>query len=110
MATRCFSPSVRRWAYGADCSVFHSLPTKRACAWLAQRQIKADNLTQLTVFRHTFSHFHLDIVPMWFTVHSSGACMDEGNALWYNLSAAAVGRSGGPVERLLQQLKAGTPV
>lgn len=26
--------------------------------WLAQRQIKADNLTQLTAFRHTFSHFH----------------------------------------------------
>ncbi len=49
--------------------------------WLAQRQIKADNLTQLTAFRHTFSHFHLDIVPMWLTVHSSGACMDEGNAL-----------------------------
>lgn len=54
--------------------------------WLAQRQIKADNLTQLTAFRHTFSHFHLDIVPMWLTVHSSGACMDEGNALWYNLA------------------------
>jgi A/G-specific adenine glycosylase len=49
-------------------------------------QIKADNLTQLTAFRHTFSHFHLDIVPMWLTVHSSGACMDEGNALWYNLA------------------------
>ena len=30
--------------------------------WLAQRQIAADNLTQLTAFRHTFSHFHLDIV------------------------------------------------
>ena len=30
--------------------------------WLAQRQIAADNLTQLTAFRHTFSHFHLDII------------------------------------------------
>ena len=73
--------------------------------WLAQRQIKADNLTQLTAFRHTFSHFHLDIVPMWLTVHSCGACMDEGNALWYNFSAAAVGRSGGPRGALVATAK-----
>ncbi|MFO6295512.1 NUDIX domain-containing protein [Pseudomonas aeruginosa] len=41
--------------------------------WLAQRQIKADNLTQLTAFRHTFSHFHLDIVPMGLKVQPPGA-------------------------------------
>lgn len=45
--------------------------------WLAQRQIAADNLTQLTAFRHTFSHFHLDIVPMWLPVSSFTGCMDE---------------------------------
>ena len=78
--------------------------------WLAQRQIKAENLTQLTAFRHTFSHFHLDIVPMWLTVHSSGACMDEGNALGYNLAQPPSVGLAAPVERLLQQLKAGTPV
>ena len=78
--------------------------------WLAQRQIKADNLTQLTAFRHTFSHFHLDIVPMWLTVHSSGACMDEGGALWYNLAQPPSVGLAAPVERLLQQLKAGAPV
>lgn len=78
--------------------------------WLAQRQIKADNLTQLTAFRHTFSHFHLDIIPMWLTVHSSGACMDEGNALWYNLAQPPSVGLAAPVERLLQQLKAGAPV
>lgn len=54
--------------------------------WLAQRQINADNLTQLNAFRHTFSHFHLDIVPMWLPVSSFTSCMDEGNALWYNLA------------------------
>ncbi|MCC9380770.1 NUDIX domain-containing protein, partial [Enterobacter hormaechei subsp. steigerwaltii] len=78
--------------------------------WLAQRQIKADNLTQLTAFRHTFSHFHLDIIPMWLTVHSCGACMDEGNALWYNLAQPPSVGLAAPVERLLQQLKAGAPV
>ncbi|VTN11697.1 A/G-specific adenine glycosylase [Raoultella terrigena] len=75
--------------------------------WLAQRQIQADNLTQLTAFRHTFSHFHLDIVPMWLTVHSSGACMDEAGALWYNLAQPPSVGLAAPVERLLQQLKAG---
>ncbi|XNM57431.1 NUDIX domain-containing protein [Escherichia coli] len=49
-------------------------------------RIAADNLTQLTAFRHTFSHFHLDIVPMWLPVSSFTGCMDEGNALWYNLA------------------------
>ncbi len=74
--------------------------------WLAQRGICADNLTQLNAFRHTFSHFHLDIVPMWLPVPSPAACMDEGPALWYNLDwPPAVGLAA-PVERLLQQLRA----
>ena len=75
--------------------------------WLTRYQ---PSMTQLTAFRHTFSHFHLDIVPMWLTVHSSGACMDEGNALWYNLAQPPSVGLAAPVERLLQQLKAGTPV
>ncbi|WP_254304458.1 A/G-specific adenine glycosylase [Citrobacter freundii] len=78
--------------------------------WLAQRQINADNLTQLNAFRHTFSHFHLDIVPMWLPVSSFGSCMDEGNALWYNLAQPPSVGLAAPVERLLQQLRAGTHV
>ncbi|MFQ7557055.1 MAG: A/G-specific adenine glycosylase, partial [Escherichia coli] len=78
--------------------------------WLAQRQIVADNLTQLTAFRHTFSHFHLDIVPMWLPVSSFTGCMDEGNALWYNLAQPPSVGLAAPVERLLQQLRTGAPV
>ena len=55
-------------------------------AWLEQRGIAAETLTQLNAFRHTFSHFHLDIVPMWLPVSSFTSCMDEGTALWYNLA------------------------
>ncbi|BDH44619.1 A/G-specific adenine glycosylase [Salmonella enterica subsp. enterica serovar Choleraesuis] len=77
---------------------------KELLSWLAQRQISADNLTQLTAFRHTFSHFHLDIVPMWLPVSSSGACMDEGTGLWYNLDQPPTVGLAAPVERLLQQL------
>jgi len=74
--------------------------------WLAQRRITTDNLTQLTAFRHTFSHFHLDIVPMWLPVHSFAGCMDEGTALWYNLAQPPSVGLAAPVERLLQQLHA----
>lgn len=74
--------------------------------WLAQRQIPAENLTQLTAFRHTFSHFHLDIVPMWLPVLSFSGCMDEGTALWYNLAQPPSVGLAAPVERLLQQLHA----
>ncbi|MBJ3815865.1 A/G-specific adenine glycosylase [Shimwellia pseudoproteus] len=76
-------------------------------AWLAQRHISADNLHQLTAFRHTFSHFHLDIVPMWLSVSSIRGCMDERPGLWYNLGQPPSVGLAAPVERLLQQLRAG---
>jgi len=75
--------------------------------WLAERQISADTLTQLTAFRHTFSHFHLDIVPIWLPVSSFTTCMDEGAALWYNLAQPQSVGLAAPVERLLQQLRVG---
>ncbi|EHF4978652.1 A/G-specific adenine glycosylase [Enterobacter hormaechei] len=79
-------------------------------AWLEQRGIAADTLTQLNAFRHTFSHFHLDIVPMWLPVSSFTSCMDEGNALWYNLAQPPSVGLAAPVERLLQQLRVGAMV
>jgi A/G-specific adenine glycosylase len=78
--------------------------------WLAERQIKTASLAQQTAFRHTFSHFHLDIVPMWLSVQSMDACMDEGGALWYNLAQPPSVGLAAPVERLLQQLRAGALV
>lgn len=103
--------SVRRADCGAVYTVSRSLPTKKVCGngW-RKRQIVADNLTQLTAFRHTFSHFHLDIVPMWLPVSSFTGCMDEGNALWYNLAQPPSVGLAAPVERLLQQLRTGAPV
>lgn len=73
--------------------------------WLAQRQIKADNLIKLTAFRHTFSHFHLNIAPVWLTLCTGMVCMDEGNGLWYNLARPLAVGLAAPVERLLQQLR-----
>ena len=63
-----------------------------------------NQLQQQTAFRHTFSHFHLDIVPMWLNLRTSAGCMDEGAGLWYNLAQPQFVGLAAPVERLLTQL------
>lgn len=73
-------------------------------AWLSARHIDATALTQHIAFRHTFSHFHLDIVPMWLALPSHGAAMDDGAGLWYNLAQPPSVGLAAPVERLLKQL------
>lgn len=72
--------------------------------WLQQRGIVSTALQQLTAFRHTFSHFHLDIVPMWLNNTSAQGCMDDGAGLWYNLVQPPSVGLAAPVERLLRQL------
>lgn len=61
------------------------------------------------VYRHTFSHFHLDILP----VHASLECpadrvMEDGEWVWYNHNPnKSMNSQGGlpaPVSRLLEQL------
>lgn len=76
--------------------------------WLAQRGLSADYV-QLAAFRHTFSHFHLDIIPVWLSVSHSGGCMDEGEGLWYNLPRPPAVGLAAPVERLLHQLRSEPP-
>jgi len=66
--------------------------------------VTQNQLQQQTAFRHTFSHFHLDIVPMWLNLRSSAGCMDEGAGLWYNLAQPQSVGLAAPVERLLTQL------
>ncbi|QKJ88582.1 Adenine DNA glycosylase [Paramixta manurensis] len=73
--------------------------------WLQARGIDATALHQMTAFRHTFSHFHLDIVPMWLELPSGGAAMDDGAGLWYNLAQPPSVGLAAPVERLLRELR-----
>ncbi|MFH8135487.1 A/G-specific adenine glycosylase [Pantoea osteomyelitidis] len=73
-------------------------------AWLDVRGIKGQP-QQMTAFRHTFSHFHLDIVPMWLEWPSAGAAMDEAGGLWYNLAQPPSVGLAAPVERLLHELR-----
>jgi len=66
--------------------------------------VTLNQLQQQVAFRHTFSHFHLDIVPMWLNLRSVPGCMDDGAGLWYNLAQPQSVGLAAPVERLLTQL------
>lgn len=74
-------------------------------AWLTQQGLSPKALEQLTAFRHTFSHFHLDIVPMLLDgADSNKACREEKPGIWYDLANPPPVGLAAPVERLLQQL------
>jgi len=95
-------PPVGLWG-GLFC--FPQFTTEEALHdWLQARGIAAKP-QQLTAFRHTFSHFHLDIVPMWLSWSSVGAAMDEPGGLWYNLVQPPSVGLAAPVERLLHELR-----
>lgn len=72
---------------------------------LRNNGVDDQRLQQMTAFRHTFSHFHLDIVPMWLDLPSARVAMDAGPGLWYNLAQPPAVGLAAPVERLLQQLR-----
>lgn len=72
--------------------------------WLAQRRISHSPLQQLIAFRHTFSHFHLDIVPVAANVTDRTAVHDDSDGIWYNSqNPPAIGLAA-PVETLLKQI------
>lgn len=56
--------------------------------------------------RHTFTHFHLDLVPVFAQVSNcAGALMEGGNHVWYNTAQPVRLGLAAPVKRLLQALK-----
>lgn len=71
--------------------------------WLASHVPGEHTLTPLTPFRHTFSHYHLDIQPLLCRLAHppADACMEQGQQLWYNLDQpASVGLSAACVKLL----------
>ena len=76
---------------------------EEAEAWLLRQGARDCSLTPLSPFRHTFSHFHLDITPLLaHCAHPLPARSMEGaRQLWYNLSHPAnVGLSAATVKLL----------
>ncbi|EFB71118.1 A/G-specific adenine glycosylase [Providencia rustigianii DSM 4541] len=78
--------------------------SEQLSAWLADSGMKYDTPEQLIAFRHTFSHFHLDIIPVKVNIQAFNSAMDEGTGLWYNLHLGATIGLAAPVESLLKQL------
>jgi len=77
---------------------------------VAKYGVSVEKLEQMVAFRHTFSHFHLDIVPMWLNIATvASGCMDEGAGLWYNLAQPQSVGLAAPVASLLAQLAKSSP-
>ncbi|CUX96888.1 A/G-specific adenine glycosylase [Candidatus Doolittlea endobia] len=73
--------------------------------WLAQRGLPDRHYEPMPSFRHTYSHFHLNIMPMRQKVSTIQRWMDESCGLWYNLAQPPAVGLAAPVERLLRQLR-----
>lgn len=71
--------------------------------WLSQRGMNAKQ-QQLTSFKHTFSHFHLQIIPVLIEPTTITALMEESVTLWYNLAQPQSVGLAAPVQRILNEL------
>lgn len=60
----------------------------------------------MELFRHTFSHFHLDITPVIVkTKEKSQKIMDSSGLFWYKLSNSLPGGIAAPVNKILKELE-----
>ena len=60
---------------------------------------------QLIAFRHTFSHYHLDITPVLITLSKKPDMVMEGTrGVWYDLSQPMTVGLAAPVQKLLDAL------
>ncbi len=75
-------------------------------AYCAERlQLEVEIVERWAAYRHTFSHYHLDIEPVQLRVSKQANAISENERqLWYNLrNPAAIGLAA-PVVKLLQKL------
>lgn len=80
--------------------------------YLTEHKLAASNI-ELTSFRHTFSHFHLDIVPVVVKIdphqlkrlESLHGVMEQSQHLWYNINQGAKVGLAAATERVLTELK-----
>ncbi len=56
-------------------------------------------------WRHTFSHFHLDITPIPARLAGASAAMENGDTLWYNVGTPVARGVSAPVKRVLELLQ-----
>ncbi|MGS0694626.1 A/G-specific adenine glycosylase [Shewanella sp. 0m-4] len=75
-------------------------------AYIKDKQLKMTSQQELVGFRHTFSHFHLDIQPVLVRVSgiSNNQIMEQSSTLWYNLSHPPKVGLAAATERILADL------
>ncbi|HYQ90701.1 MAG TPA: NUDIX domain-containing protein, partial [Candidatus Competibacteraceae bacterium] len=57
------------------------------------------------IVRHSFSHFHLDITPVWIQVNNpNSVIMEAERFVWYNIRQPEKRGLAAPVQRLLNLL------
>jgi A/G-specific adenine glycosylase len=59
----------------------------------------------LPAWRHTFSHFHLDITPIPARLLVAASAMENADTVWYNVGSPATRGLSAPVKRLLEYLR-----
>jgi len=75
---------------------------------LDSRVVRDEDIEQqrtLITFRHTFSHYHLDITPVLIKLNKQPALVMEGSqGLWYNISQPEEVGLAAPVKQLIESL------
>ncbi|MFC6633516.1 A/G-specific adenine glycosylase [Microbulbifer taiwanensis] len=80
--------------------------------WLAVRDLSAQQVQGLPQLRHTFTHFHLDIAPVWVQLAKIPAQVAESGGGWYKLRQLNRPRAAqelglpAPIAKLAKQLLA----
>lgn len=72
--------------------------------WLLDHGVDGE-AQRLVSFRHTFSHFHLQIIPVLINNPRFRVLMEESATLWYNLAQPPAVGLAAPVERLMHELR-----
>lgn len=67
--------------------------------------LEINHIQPIDAFRHTFSHFHLDITPVLVQVKKvAHKIMDDSTQIWYNLHEPAAVGLPAPIKSLLSKL------
>lgn len=70
--------------------------------WCTLKDIAINDKQILAPFRHTFSHYHLDIQPILISTQKQHKIMDANQYLWYN-QTQSIGLAA-PVKKLLEKI------
>jgi len=99
-------PNQGIWG-GLWCFPEMDIDTASIEAWCLDRlQTTPNALQELTPFRHTFSHYHLDISPVLVSIEAAPeSIMETGARLWYNLRQPPSLGLAAPVVKLLKSIE-----